>query len=187
MLKKYYLGGFFWAPILLKWYQNMSGFACVRVALVPCCAYKCVPTAISSGVDISEVPGCQLLWQMSSQWGSQKISQIQGLVSHEFTAYLSVFWPFLTELIMVILSEGCKPDNFESRNSLKLSFLNIRVLCSNFVECESFFESNLEDSIDCGNFAVRGYFFNSKGFYYSYAWSFSLCERKTSFLHRTYL
>ena len=26
MLKKYYLGGFFWAPILLKWYQNMSGF-----------------------------------------------------------------------------------------------------------------------------------------------------------------
>ena len=29
--------------------------------LVPCCAWKCVPTAISDGVDISEVPGCHLL------------------------------------------------------------------------------------------------------------------------------
>ena len=29
--------------------------------------WKCVPTAISSDVDISEVPGCHLLRQMSSQ------------------------------------------------------------------------------------------------------------------------
>ena len=27
MLKKYYLGEFFWVPILHKRYQNMSGFA----------------------------------------------------------------------------------------------------------------------------------------------------------------
>ena len=26
MLKKYYLGGFFWVPIPIKQYQNMSGF-----------------------------------------------------------------------------------------------------------------------------------------------------------------
>ena len=32
-----------------------------RIVLVPCCAWKCVPTAISSGVDISKVPGCHLL------------------------------------------------------------------------------------------------------------------------------
>ena len=38
-----------------------------RIVLVPCCAWKCVPTAISGGVDISEVPGCHLLRQMSSQ------------------------------------------------------------------------------------------------------------------------
>ena len=38
-----------------------------RIVLVPCCAWTCVPTAISSGVDISEVPGCHLLQQMSSQ------------------------------------------------------------------------------------------------------------------------
>ena len=31
------------------------------IVLVPCCAWKCVPTAISGGVDISEVPGCHLL------------------------------------------------------------------------------------------------------------------------------
>ena len=31
------------------------------IVLVSCCAWKCVSTAISSGVDISEVPGCHLL------------------------------------------------------------------------------------------------------------------------------
>ena len=69
---------------------------------------------------------------------------------------------------MAILSKGCKPDNFEPRNSLKLSFTNIRGLHSNIVECESFLESNssdilalcetnLDDSIDSGNFSLRGY------------------------------
>ena len=59
----------------------------------------------------------------------------------------------------------CKPDNFESHNSLKLSFRGLR---SNFVDCESFLgsnspdilalcETNLDDSIDSGNFSVRGY------------------------------
>ena len=69
---------------------------------------------------------------------------------------------------MAILSKACKPDNFESHNSLKLGFTNIRGLRSNFVDCESFLESNspdilalcetnLDDSIDSGNFSVRGY------------------------------
>ena len=69
---------------------------------------------------------------------------------------------------MAILSKACKPDNFESHNSLKLSFTNIRGLRSNFVDCESFLESNspdilalcetnLDDSIDSGNFSVRVY------------------------------
>ena len=68
---------------------------------------------------------------------------------------------------MAILSKGSKPDNFEPLNSLKLKFMNIRGLGSNFVECESFLESNspdilalcetnLDDSIDSGNFSVRG-------------------------------
>ena len=69
---------------------------------------------------------------------------------------------------MVRLSKGCKPDNFESHNSLKPSFTNFRGLDSNFVECESFLESsspnilvlyetNLDDSIDCGKSSVTGY------------------------------
>ena len=69
---------------------------------------------------------------------------------------------------MTILSKACKPDNFESHNSLKLSFMNIRGLRLNFVDRESFLESNfpdilalcetnLDDSMDSGNFSVRGY------------------------------
>ena len=54
---------------------------------------------------------------------------------------------------MVILTKECKPDNFESHNSL------IRGLRSNFVDCGSFVESktHLDDSIDSGSFSVRGY------------------------------
>ena len=69
---------------------------------------------------------------------------------------------------MAILSKACKPDNFELHNSLKLSFTNIRGLRSNFVDCESFLESNspdilalcetnLDDSTNFGNFSERGY------------------------------
>ena len=69
---------------------------------------------------------------------------------------------------MAILSKACESDNFESHNSLKLSFMNIRGLRSNFVDSESFLESNspdilalcetnLDDSINSGNFSVRGY------------------------------
>ena len=69
---------------------------------------------------------------------------------------------------MAIFSKACKPDNFEWHNSLKLIFTNIRGLCSNFVDCESFLESNspdilalcetnLDDSIDSDNFSVRRY------------------------------
>ena len=46
---------------------------------------------------------------------------------------------------MTILSKACKPDNFELHNSLRLSFTNIQRLRSNFVDCESFLESNSPD------------------------------------------
>ena len=69
---------------------------------------------------------------------------------------------------MAILSKACQPDNFESQNSLKLTFKNIQGLCSNVLDCESFLksnspdilalcETNLDDSIDSGNSSVRGY------------------------------
>ena len=70
---------------------------------------------------------------------------------------------------MAILSKASEPDNFESQNFLKLNFANIQGLRSNFVDCKFFLESNspdilapcktnLDDSIDSGNFSVRGYF-----------------------------
>ena len=46
---------------------------------------------------------------------------------------------------MAILSKRCKSDNFGLHNSLKLSFTNIQGLRSNFVDCESFLESNSPD------------------------------------------
>ena len=69
---------------------------------------------------------------------------------------------------MAILSKACKLDNVESHNSLKLSFTNIWGHYFDFVDCESFLQSNLpdiialcetnlDDSVDCGNFSVRGY------------------------------
>ena len=60
---------------------------------------------------------------------------------------------------MAILSKACKPDNFESHNSLKLSFTNIRGLRLNFIECESFLESNSPDILALceTNFSLRGY------------------------------
>ena len=115
----------------------------IGLVLVPCCAWKCVTIAISSGVDISEVSGCHLFWQISFQWGLQKL--LQGLVSHKLTAYLSVFDLFLTWWIMAVLSKLCKPDDFESCNSLKLSSTNVQGLHSNFVDCESFLERNSLD------------------------------------------
>ena len=70
---------------------------------------------------------------------------------------------------MAILLKACKPDNFESDDSLKLCFTNIRGLRLNFVDCESFLkldspdivalcETNLDDSFDSGNFSVRASF-----------------------------
>ena len=64
--------------------------------------------------------------------------------------------------------KACKPDNFESHNSLKLSFTIIRRLHSNLVDCKLFLESNspeilalcetnLNDSNHSGNFSVKGY------------------------------
>ena len=68
---------------------------------------------------------------------------------------------------MAILSKTSKPDNFESHNSLKLSFRNIWGLHLNNVDCKSFLElnslniltlceTNLDDLIGSDNFSVRG-------------------------------
>ena len=64
--------------------------------------FKCVPTAISSGVDISEVTcvdisevACHLLQQIIFQCGSQKL--LQKLGPHKLIFHLSGFDLFLTK------------------------------------------------------------------------------------------
>ena len=109
---------------------------------------------------------------MSSQWGLQKL--LQRLVSLELTAYLSVFDLILTKWIMAILVKGCKPDNSESHNSVKLSFTNIWGLRLNFVDFEWL---NWLWQFLCERLSS----FNLKGFYYSYPSSCCLCEARTSF------
>ena len=102
---------------------------------------------------------------MSSQWLSQIL--LQGLVSHELTAFLSIFnifklselWPCYQKYVNQTILNPV---------TLKLSFTNIWGSCSNFVGYESYpelnsrgilaqCETNLDDSIDSGSFSVRGY------------------------------
>ena len=84
----------------------------VETVLGPCCAWKCVPTTILGVVVISKGPVCYLLRQMSSQWRSQKL--LQGLMSHELSAYLSVFD-----------NSGIPLPVFSSRTNLKLHNVSI--------------------------------------------------------------
>ena len=132
-----------------------------------CCIWKCVPIAIFRGVDISEVPGCHLLQQMSFQWESQKL--LLGLVSHELSLPFC-FRPIVNSMnygLQLLHSMNVNQITL-NHNSLKLSFINIWGLHLNFIKYESFLhsnspntfglrETNLDDSIDSGNFFVRGY------------------------------
>ena len=107
--------------------------------------------------------GCWKLRQTSSQGGSQKL--LQGLMSHKLTTYLSIFNLFkLNEL----WSYYQKHVNQIILNRTTLWSLALQIFHSNFVDCESFLESNspdilalceanLDDSVDSSNFSVRGY------------------------------
>ena len=73
---------------------------------------------------------------------TQVISRICVSWTHSLPfQFLPLFW--LNEI--TILSKARKTDNFESHNSLEVSFTNMRGLYLNFVECESFSESNFPD------------------------------------------
>ena len=99
---------------------------------------------------------------------------------------------------MAILSKVSKPDNFEPHNSLTLSFTNIQALCSNFVECESFLESNspdivvlcdtnLVDSIGSGSFSARGYLPLIQKDSIAHMHGLAVYVKEDLLLHKTYL
>ena len=154
-----------------------------------CCAWKFVPTAVFGGVDISKV-GCHLLWQMSPRRMSQKLLVRIGA---SWTQPTYLFWPIFNSMNYDHIIKRCKLDNFESCNSLRLSFTNIPDFPSNFFDCEFFFKNKLSwhscsmwDKLGWVNqfqqFLCEGlFFFYLKEFYYSYACSCNLYEGRTSF------
>ena len=111
-------------------------------------------------------PWVSFVMMMSSQWGSKNYFKDLYLMNSQPTFPFLTF--FLTQRIMAILSKECKLDNFKPHNFLKLSFTKHWGLHSNFVEHESFLESNsldilalcetkLDDSTDFDNFSVKCY------------------------------
>ena len=113
---------------------------------MPCHAWKCVPT----------------------DEFSVRVTKISSRIGVSWThSLLFCFWPILTQWIMAILSKGCKPDNFESHKSLKLSFRNVRGLYLSlnqtlltfllYVRQTWMTWFNQVKSIDSSNFSVRGY------------------------------
>ena len=89
------------------------------------------------------------------------------MLSHELTTYLSVFNLFKLNELRPYYQKHVN-QIISNHTTLKLTFTNVRGLCSNFVYSESFLESNSpgilvlcetnqDDSTDSGNFSVRGY------------------------------
>ena len=73
-------------------------------------------------VDISEVPGCHLRVLLV-----KKLLKISVFLMNSWPVFLILTFYEVYEMAM--LSKVRKPDNFESRDSLRLSFTNIRALC----------------------------------------------------------
>ena len=112
---------------------------------------------------------------------------MQKIVAVDFAMLLRITtstpppFPLVANWPLIGMKLNCRQplDNFELYNSLKLSFANIKDLRSNFVGCESFFESNspdilvlcetnLDGSIDSGIFLCdRLSSFNLERFYNS--------------------
>ena len=53
------------------------------IVVVPCHTWKYAPTAILGGVDISEIPGCHLLRQMSYHYSHKNYFKIQCLMKSQ--------------------------------------------------------------------------------------------------------
>ena len=126
------------------------------VVLVPCEAWECVPAAISAGVEIFEVPGrCHLLWQISSQWGSQKLLNFE---SHNSKTYL---YKYLRPSFELVACESAW---------VKLSWH----VCSVWDKPRwlNWFKQFLCEGLSS---------VNPKGFSYSYTWSYILWEERTFF------
>ena len=122
-------------------------------------------------------------------WGSKIL--LQRSVLYKLTAYLSDFDLFLESMKWQYYQKTHKPDNLESRNSLKLyqysssSFKLCRMWIFPWIKL--FWHScSIWDKLAWHNWfwqiLCEGLSsFNPKGFCYSHALFWSLCERRTFF------
>ena len=81
-----------------------------------CRTWKCVLTAIFSGVNILEFPGCHLLQKMSSQWGSQQLRL--GLLLSK--TQQPTFLILILALYATILDDSIDSGNFSVSSYLLL-------------------------------------------------------------------
>ena len=154
------------------------------VVLVPYCTWKSVPTAFSGGVNLSNVPRSHFLGYISSQWRSQKL--LQSLMYHELTVYLSDLDLFLAQWnghiskrttrttlssLALLIFEVVVPILLNVNFSLNQSLLTFLLYWYKLGWLNSF----------CQFVCERFPSFNSNRVYYSYARSYSLHERRTSF------
>ena len=97
-----------------------------------CHTWKCFHTALSGSVNIFKIPRCHLFMIHEL---SVRVNKITSRIGLSWThSLLFCFLPIFNWWIMTILLKGCKPDNFESHNTIELSFTSIQGLCSKFVE-----------------------------------------------------
>ena len=116
---------------------------------------------------------CKYFWGPWVSFGTTDVFSVrvtkllQGLVSYEITAYLSVFDLCLTQWVMALLLKGCQPQT--TLNHKTLQNLTLQILESLFEFCWLWIspdylalcETNLDDSVDSGNLSVRGCRFHS--------------------------
>ena len=135
-----------------------------RVVLLPCSRMEVSP--------YSYFWWCGYIW---GPWVSFVLTDEFSLRVTKITSRIGVSWihrlpfyfePILTQWTMAILSKGSKPYNFELQDSWHY--------CSMWDKSGwfSWFWQFLCEGLSS---------FNLKGFYHWYAWSPSLCERRTSF------
>ena len=103
-----------------------------------------------------------------------------------------MFWPIFNSINYAHI-KGCKQDNFESHNSLKLNltfeaFIQILLNVDHSLNSQLSWHSCLWDKLEWLNsqlilaISLWGVsLFILKGFYYSYAWFCSLSEGRISF------
>ena len=126
---------------------------------------------------------------------SVRVSEITLSIGVSWTHSLPFcFWPIFKLWIMAILSKECKLDNFESHSFVKLSFMNIQASFEFYWKWIFPLIKLWHSCYTCDKLGWLNWFWqffceklssvNPKGFCNSYAWSCSLCERRTFFCTR---